>query len=133
LRFANFDFITWMVPVLILGVPLFDISLVTFSRLRRGISPLRGGKDHTSHRLVTLGLTKREAVLVIYIVCGALGMAAMIVMGANVRDGYCVGGVVLVLAGWAFLRLEHVPLINTNPKLKGYSKKPPPEGMRDEG
>jgi UDP-GlcNAc:undecaprenyl-phosphate/decaprenyl-phosphate GlcNAc-1-phosphate transferase len=125
LRFSfNSDYITWMVPVLVLGLPLFDISLVTFSRLRRRISPLRGGKDHTSHRLVAMGLSKREAVLVIYLVCGALGVASLIVMGANIRDGYFVGGTVLVLAGWAFLRLEHVPLINTNPKVTTYSKNP---------
>jgi UDP-GlcNAc:undecaprenyl-phosphate GlcNAc-1-phosphate transferase len=123
LRFpTNTYFVTWMVPVLILGLPLFDISLVMFSRLRRHISPLRGGKDHTSHRLVALGLTKREAVLVIYMTCGGLGVAALVVTGATILDGYMVGGLVVVLALWSLIRLEHVPLINTNPALKGYSK-----------
>jgi UDP-GlcNAc:undecaprenyl-phosphate GlcNAc-1-phosphate transferase len=132
LRFSfNSDYITWMVPVLVLGLPLFDISLVTFSRLRRKISPLRGGKDHTSHRLVALGLSRREAVLVIYLVCGVLGVAALIIMGANIRDGYFLGGTVLVLMGWAFLRLEHVPLVNTNPKMSTYSKNPASQ-LKDE-
>lgn len=125
LRFSsNTYFVTWMVPVLILGLPLFDITLVVISRLRRRLSPLRGGKDHTSHRLVTLGLNKREAVLVIYMVCGALGVAALIVTGASIVDGYMVGGLVALLAVWSLIRLEHVPLIDTNPKVAGYSKSP---------
>lgn len=42
LRFPdNSNFVTWMVPVLILGVPIFDMTLVIFSRLRRGVSPTR--------------------------------------------------------------------------------------------
>jgi UDP-GlcNAc:undecaprenyl-phosphate GlcNAc-1-phosphate transferase len=122
LRFPNTDFVTWMVPVLVLGLPIFDVTLVTISRLRRKVPITRGGKDHTSHRLVALGLTRREAVLVIYIACGALGVAALVVMGATIRDGYVVGGLVAVLAGWALLRLEYVPLIDTNPKVEGYSK-----------
>ncbi|NWJ95271.1 MAG: undecaprenyl/decaprenyl-phosphate alpha-N-acetylglucosaminyl 1-phosphate transferase [Chloroflexi bacterium] len=130
LRFpSNTSFVTWMVPVLILGLPLFDISLVMISRLRRHISPLRGGRDHTSHRLVTLGLTKREAVLVIYMACGGLGVTALVVTGANILDGYLVGGLVAILALWSLIRLEHVPLLNTNPIVKGYSKNlksPPP-------
>ncbi|WJW67829.1 undecaprenyl/decaprenyl-phosphate alpha-N-acetylglucosaminyl 1-phosphate transferase [Candidatus Chlorohelix allophototropha] len=122
LRFPNTDFVTWMVPVLVLGVPLFDITLVTLSRLRRSLPIARGGKDHTSHRLVALGLSSREAVLILWMASGALGVAALVIMGASVRDGYVVGGVVAVLAGWAVLRLEHVPLVNTNPAVKGSGK-----------
>ncbi len=124
LRFANTDFVTWMVPILVLGVPLFDFTLVVFSRIRRGIPIFRGGKDHTSHRLVALGLTKREAVLVIYMLGGMLGVAALVVTGASVADGYWVGGFGLAAALFTFYRLEHVPLINTNPKMEGYSKAP---------
>ncbi len=126
LRFANSDFVTWMVPVLVLGLPIFDISLVVLSRTRRRIPFTRGGKDHTSHRLVALGLTKREAVLAIFLVCCFLGLAAIIIMGASVRDGYWIGGVALVAGLWTFYKLEQVPLVNTNPKVEGYSKNPKP-------
>jgi UDP-GlcNAc:undecaprenyl-phosphate GlcNAc-1-phosphate transferase len=118
--------VTWMVPVLVLGVPLFDISLVVISRTRRHIPVYRGGKDHTSHRLTLLGLSKREAVLVMYMAGGALGVAAQIITGASVTDGYWVGGFV-ALAALAFLfRLEKIPLVNTNPKVEGYGKAPKP-------
>jgi UDP-GlcNAc:undecaprenyl-phosphate GlcNAc-1-phosphate transferase len=68
LRFPqNDNVVTWMVPVLILGTPIFDTTLVIISRSRRGVNPLTtAGKDHTSHRLVELGLGQREAVLALY-------------------------------------------------------------------
>ncbi len=127
LRFSNVDFVTWMVPILVLGVPLFDISLVVLSRTRRRIPFIRGGKDHTSHRLVLLGLSKREAVLVIYLLCGVLGVAALVITGASIADGYWVGGFLLAAALYALYRLEKVPLINTNPKGMSHSKGLKPE------
>ncbi len=128
LRFANVDFVTWMVPVLVLGLPLFDLSLVVISRTRRRIPFTRGGKDHTSHRLVALGLTKREAVMATYLICGVLGVAALVVTGASVVDGYWVGGVTALAAFVTLYKLEQVPLVNTNPKVEGYGKglKPKP-------
>ena len=80
LRFpGNPDAITWMIPVLVLGIPVLDMTLVTISRLRRRVNPwTTAGKDHISHRLVRLGMTPRRAVLSIYGLCaisGALGFA----------------------------------------------------------
>jgi UDP-GlcNAc:undecaprenyl-phosphate GlcNAc-1-phosphate transferase len=120
LRFPdNYDIVTWMVPVLVLGVPLFDTALVTISRIRRGIPISRGGKDHFSHRLVALGLTKREAVLVLYLVQGALGVAALVVMQADLVVGYSVGIFVFVAAVVAAYRLEQLDLSETNPAPAG--------------
>jgi UDP-GlcNAc:undecaprenyl-phosphate/decaprenyl-phosphate GlcNAc-1-phosphate transferase len=116
LRFPeNLDIVTWMVPVLILGVPLFDTSLVTLSRIRRRIPVSRGGKDHLSHRLVLLGLTRREAVMALYLLQGALGIAALVVMQADLFEGYSVGAVVLICALVAMYKLEQVDLTNANP------------------
>lgn len=67
----------WLVPVLILGVPIFDTTLVSISRSRRGLLPFASpGKDHSAHRLSNLGLGHRGAVLVMYAaaaVAGTLG------------------------------------------------------------
>lgn len=118
--------VTWLIPMLILGLPIFDTSLVVISRLRRHIHPLRGGKDHTSHRLVALGLTRREAVLVLYLVGAGLGACAMMVtMLKNTDDnsnGYIVAGLVLLVAVYAFIKFEQLPLIDTNPKVEGWGK-----------
>ena len=108
LRFPdNVDFVTWMVPVAVLGLPIFDTTLVVISRLRRGVNPLTTpGKDHVSHRLVKMGFTQREAVLILYLVCCALGVIAMYLTQATVSEGYVVGGVALLAGVYALLRFE---------------------------
>ena len=66
------------VPVLILFVPIFDTTFVTVIRKLWGRKASQGGRDHTSHRLVALGLTERSAVLMLYgfaICAGALALA----------------------------------------------------------
>lgn len=110
LRFPDgVEMVTWMVPVLILGLPLFDTTLVILSRLRRGLNPLTTpGKDHVSHRLVAMGYSRREAVLVCYLVCAALGIAALFITQAGIVDGYVVGGIVAAVGVWALWRLEQV-------------------------
>lgn len=112
LRFpGNIDAITWMVPVIVLGVPVFDTTLVVFSRIRRGLHPVTPGKDHTSHRLVCMGFTQREAVMLLYLVGGMLGMVAVFVTQANLVEAYLFGGMIFVTAVWGIWRLEKVPFL----------------------
>jgi len=65
------------VPALALGVPIFDTLLVTVSRVLSGSAVSAGGRDHTSHRLVALGMSERKAVLSLYALCAALGCIAI--------------------------------------------------------
>jgi UDP-GlcNAc:undecaprenyl-phosphate GlcNAc-1-phosphate transferase len=110
LRFPEgLQIVTWMVPVLILGLPLFDTTLVIISRLRRGLNPLTTpGKDHVSHRLVAMGYTRREAVLICYLICAGLGVVALFVTQASIVEGYVVGGVMALAGLVALWRLEQV-------------------------
>lgn len=104
LRFlGHSDAVTWMVPVLVLGVPIFDTTLVVVSRLRRGVNPLTTpGRDHLSHRLVRLGLTQRRAVLTIYAIGGLLGAIAFAVQFATLEVAYLLLALVLI-AGFVAL------------------------------
>ncbi|MEW5987839.1 MAG: MraY family glycosyltransferase [Chloroflexota bacterium] len=108
LRFPNnVNFVTWMVPVFILGLPIFDTSLVVVSRLRRRVNPFTtAGKDHVSHRLVELGFSQREAVLILYLIAGAFGMMGLFITQADVVEGYTIGGVTALLGAYAIWRLE---------------------------
>jgi UDP-GlcNAc:undecaprenyl-phosphate GlcNAc-1-phosphate transferase len=111
LRFPdNSDVITWMVPVIVLGVPIFDTTLVVFSRIRRGLSPASPGKDHTSHRLVRMGFTQREAVMLLYLISGMLGMVAVFGTQADLVEAYLLGGSVFLAGLWGIWRMERVPL-----------------------
>jgi UDP-GlcNAc:undecaprenyl-phosphate GlcNAc-1-phosphate transferase len=110
LRFPDgLQIVTWMVPVLIMGLPLFDTALVIMSRLRRGFNPLTTpGKDHVSHRLVAMGYTRREAVLICYLICAGLGVIALYITQASVPEGYIIGGIVALVGAASLWRLEQV-------------------------
>ncbi|HEX3069776.1 MAG TPA: hypothetical protein VHX14_14500 [Thermoanaerobaculia bacterium] len=70
------------VPVLVFVVPIFDTTFVTLMRKLAGRAASQGGRDHTSHRLVALGLSERHAVWMLYIFAVAAGSLAMLVRHA---------------------------------------------------
>jgi UDP-GlcNAc:undecaprenyl-phosphate GlcNAc-1-phosphate transferase len=101
---AGWDF---LVPVLVLGLPILDTTLVTAMRMRAGRPVALGGKDHCSHRLVALGYSKRQAVLAHYVmatVFGLLGFAAFMAGPEETR----LGVTVLVVAVAATVRFLNV-------------------------
>lgn len=72
----------WAIPILVLGVPVFDTALIIVSRLRRGLLPFSSpGKDHTAHRLANLGLGQKGAVLSLYVAGLAFGLIALAIRG----------------------------------------------------
>ncbi len=96
----------WLVPLLILGATIFDTTLVTISRSRRGLLPFATpGKDHAAHRLANLGLGHRGSVLSLYILGAFSGGAAILVSYLPTHGAAIVGVIALALifAGVAFL------------------------------
>jgi UDP-GlcNAc:undecaprenyl-phosphate GlcNAc-1-phosphate transferase len=69
---------TYLVPVLVLGVAIFDTALVVLTRLASRRSPLQGARDHISHRLVAAGLPVQAALGVIYLAAFVLGWLALV-------------------------------------------------------
>lgn len=101
---------TWLVPVLILGVPIFDTLLVSISRARRGLLPFTSpGKDHTAHRLSNLGLGHRGAVLTMYLFAVVLGALALIVPNLSPATVYTIAGILAVVALCGVFILEGLP------------------------
>ena len=66
------------IPLMLLAVPLLDTCVAVFSRLARGLSPITGGKDHLSHRLVRAGLSRRVAAVSLW---SASGMCSLMAIG----------------------------------------------------
>jgi UDP-GlcNAc:undecaprenyl-phosphate GlcNAc-1-phosphate transferase len=66
-------------PALILMIPIFDTCVVTMTRKLSGRPVSQGGRDHTSHRLVALGMTERRAVLMLYLFAAISGVLALMV------------------------------------------------------
>ncbi len=69
----------YVVPIMMLMVPILDTTMVTMIRLLSGRKASVGGKDHTSHRLVLMGLTERGAVLFLYLIGAVSGFAGIFV------------------------------------------------------
>jgi UDP-GlcNAc:undecaprenyl-phosphate GlcNAc-1-phosphate transferase len=72
-------------PVFVLLIPIFDTTLVTVARLAAGRSPAMGGRDHSSHRLVAIGLSERKAVAILWALAAAGGLIAVLLR--NLQDG----------------------------------------------
>ena len=71
------------VPILVLFIPIFDTTFVTVLRKLSGRAASQGGRDHTSHRLVALGMSERHAVLMLYGFAGLSGLLAILVQSAR--------------------------------------------------
>ncbi len=102
--------LSWVVPVLILGVPIFDTILISISRSRRGLVPFTSpGKDHTAHRLSNLGLGHRGAVLFLYGLAILSGTIGVLIPHLSAATAYLVIGIVVVVELVGVLLLEGAP------------------------
>jgi UDP-GlcNAc:undecaprenyl-phosphate GlcNAc-1-phosphate transferase len=92
---------TWKsltIPAILLAVPLLDTCVAVFSRLARGVSPLTGGKDHLSHRLVRAGLTRPMAAIALW---AASGVCALVAIGIyRYSDSFGSLLIYVFAAGW---------------------------------
>ena len=106
------------VPLIVLAVPLYDLVVVSLIRISRGRSPFVGDTNHFSHRLVARGMSKRTAVLCIYLVTSATAIAAIILPHA--RSGYVAvlvfAQTVLILGVVALLEQHPLPLPAASPR-----------------
>jgi UDP-GlcNAc:undecaprenyl-phosphate GlcNAc-1-phosphate transferase len=93
---------SWFIPILIFGVPIFDTTLVTFSRIRRGTHIYNAGLDHTYHRLVAMGLESSRSVFVMHLATVVLGCIAFLALQVTplyatiIFSLVCIVGLVLV-------------------------------------
>lgn len=109
----------WLIPVLILAVSIFDTTLISISRARRGMLPFTSpGKDHTAHRLSNCGLGHKRAVLAMYglgIVCGGLALALSHLSYVEI---IVVCSLMIVLGAFAVISLERSPYEDQRSVLK---------------
>ena len=86
------------IPVILLAVPLLDTCVAVFSRIARRVSPLTGGKDHLSHRLVRAGLSRPMAAIALW---SASGVCALVAIGIyRYSDTYGSALIYIFATGW---------------------------------
>jgi UDP-GlcNAc:undecaprenyl-phosphate GlcNAc-1-phosphate transferase len=108
LRFGNPQIITFGVPILVLGLPIFDTTLVTIDRLIQRKPVWEGGTNHSSHRLETLIGSSRLAVLILYFASISLGCTALVLSIANYIQAVALIVAVILLGTVAFVVLLRV-------------------------
>ena len=69
------------IPLVMLAIPFIDTAQVIISRLRRGVSPLQGGRDHISHKLLLLGVNEKTAVQIIWLCAIIFSLIAITISG----------------------------------------------------
>ncbi len=115
----NLHAVALLAPIFVLGLPIFDTTLVTLSRLRRGVPVSRGGHDHLSHRLVGAGLTQREAVMTLYLVGCGLGGLSLLLTRSNLKEGAAITAVALIAAIALLVRFEQMYAAQTSARVGG--------------
>jgi UDP-GlcNAc:undecaprenyl-phosphate GlcNAc-1-phosphate transferase len=109
-----------LTPVLILMIPIFDTCFVTIARKLHGRAVSQGGRDHTSHRLVALGISERRAVLMMYAFAAVSGVLALLVRGMHLGAGLA------LITGFAIIIIFLGLYLG---KVRVYEENPPPAGI----
>jgi len=109
----------WLIPVFILGSTIFDTTLISISRSRRGFLPFTTpGKDHTAHRLSNLFKSQRTAVLLMYALGAFFGLLALAISHLPAGPAYAVAALAALAVLGAVALLERAPYERQTPKNK---------------
>ncbi|MEG1683982.1 MAG: MraY family glycosyltransferase, partial [Oscillospiraceae bacterium] len=76
--FKFYAIISFAVPFLILGLPIFDTAFAFIRRIAHGQSPMQADRSHVHHRLIDMGLNQKQAVATLYVISAILGMSAVV-------------------------------------------------------
>ena len=75
-----------LIPISLMIIPIMDTTLVTVKRIIADRRIDQGGKDHTSHRMVALGLTERNAVLILYLISAVWGLLCILALRVQINN-----------------------------------------------
>ena len=76
--FKYYAVISFVVPFLILGLPIFDTTFAFIRRIAHGQSPMHPDRSHIHHRLIDMGLNQKQAVATLYVISAILGLSAVV-------------------------------------------------------
>lgn len=76
--FKFYTIISFAVPFLLLGLPIFDICFAVFRRLSKGQNPMSPDRSHVHHRLIDMGCNQKQAVAILYLISAILGLSAVV-------------------------------------------------------
>lgn len=98
---------SWYIPILLMGVPIFDTTLVVVSRLRRKLPIYQAARDHTYHRLVERGVSSNRAVLSMHMASLLMGCLAFIALMLPPILSNSIFGLVLLIGAGMIVALDY--------------------------
>ena len=103
--FKMYNIISFVVPFLMLGLPIFDECFAIIRRLMRGQSPMAPDRGHVHHRLIDMGFSQKQAVGVLYVISAILGLSAVVLTASGAVKAMVfllAMGAAVVIAWWVF-------------------------------
>ncbi len=108
--FKSYAVISFAVPILILGLPLFDAMFAMIRRIYHGQSPMQADRGHLHHRLIDMGFSQKQTVFILYAISGVLGLTSVIL-----AESGTLRALILLICVLIFLFIEgfmHLPSAN---------------------
>jgi len=103
--FKSYAIISFAVPLLILGLPLFDAIFAMIRRVMKGQSPMQADRGHLHHRLIDMGFSQKQTVFILYAISGVLGITAVILAESN-----ALRAILILLSVLIFILIEAMML-----------------------
>ncbi len=116
--FKSYAVISFAVPLLILGLPLFDACFAMLRRLLTGKSPMVADRGHLHHRLIDIGFSQKQTVFILYAISGVLGITAVLLAESGTLRALVLLMCVLIflLIGSILTKPSHHDELNTEGK-----------------
>ena len=108
--FKMYNIISFVVPFLMLGLPIFDVCFAVIRRISKGQSPMTPDRSHVHHKLIDMGMTQKQAVGTLYVISAILGLSAVVLTtsGALKAMLVLVALVLAALIGWKIYSGSHM-------------------------
>ncbi len=94
--FKAYTAISFVVPFLLLGLPIFDICFAVIRRIASGKSPMEADRGHFHHRLIDMGFSQKQSVAIAYVLTGILGLAAVLLTVSGAMKALIMLGAIMV-------------------------------------
>ncbi|MDP4118147.1 MAG: MraY family glycosyltransferase [Bacillota bacterium] len=122
--FKSYTLVTFVIPVLILGLPIFDTSFAIIRRLIHHKPIMEADRGHMHHRLIDMGFSQKQTVSILYTISSLLGLSAIVMEGYDTLTGF-----LLLLSVIVFVVLAIIFAGNPTPKDTKISEKPDTKGQ----
>ena len=100
--FKMYAVISFFVPFLIFGLPIFDTAFAMLRRILAGKSPMEADRGHLHHRLIDMGFSQKQAVAITYMLTAMLGLAAVVLTSSGEGRALILIGAVFVVGAIGF-------------------------------